>query len=70
MSANIMGDTTKNRIKEFKIIQEFDLIVIRAGTGGNGVARATAAANWKGASVDNLRMEALAHCAAVTPKRC
>lgn len=65
-----MGDTTKNRIREFKIIQEFDLIVIGAGTGGNGVVRATAAADWKVASVDNLLMGALAHCAAVTPKRC
>lgn len=34
--------------------QEFDLIVIGAGTGGNGVARAAAAAGWKVASVDSL----------------
>jgi len=32
---------------------EFDLIVIGAGTGGNGVARMAASAGWKVASVDN-----------------
>jgi glutathione reductase (NADPH) len=32
----------------------YDLIVIGAGTGGNGVARMTAAAGWKVASVDSL----------------
>jgi len=34
--------------------QEFDLIVIGAGTGGNGVARMAAAAGWKVASIDCL----------------
>ncbi len=34
--------------------KDFDLIVIGAGTGGNGVARMTAAAGWKVASVDSL----------------
>ena len=33
---------------------EFDLIVVGAGTGGNGVARMAAAAGWKVASVDCL----------------
>jgi glutathione reductase (NADPH) len=33
---------------------DFDLIVIGAGTGGNGVARMTAAAGWKVASIDSL----------------
>ncbi len=33
---------------------DYDLIVIGAGTGGNGVARMTAAAGWKVASVDSL----------------
>ncbi len=33
---------------------DFDLIVIGGGTGGNGVARAAAAAGWKVASVDCL----------------
>jgi glutathione reductase (NADPH) len=33
---------------------DFDLIVIGAGTGGNGVARSAAAAGWKVASVDIL----------------
>jgi len=33
---------------------EFDLIVIGAGTGGNGVARMAAAAGWKVASIDCL----------------
>ncbi len=33
---------------------DFDLIVIGAGTGGNGVARMAAAAGWKVASVDKL----------------
>lgn len=32
----------------------FDLLVIGAGTGGNGVARACSAAGWKVASVDSL----------------
>ena len=36
------------------MVQEFDLIVIGAGTGGNGVARMAAAAGWKVASVDCL----------------
>lgn len=34
--------------------QDYDLIVIGAGTGGNSVARMTAAAGWNVASVDNL----------------
>jgi len=34
--------------------QEFDLIVIGGGTGGNGVARMAATAGWKVASVDCL----------------
>ena len=34
--------------------QEFDLIVIGAGTGGNGVARMAAAAGWKVAIIDSL----------------
>jgi len=34
--------------------QEFDLIVIGGGTGGNGVARMAAAAGWKVASIDCL----------------
>jgi len=34
--------------------QEYDLVVIGAGTGGNGVARMAAAAGWKVASVDSL----------------
>lgn len=34
--------------------KHFDLIVIGAGTGGNGVARMTAAAGWKVAVVDHL----------------
>ncbi|MBU1383956.1 MAG: NAD(P)/FAD-dependent oxidoreductase, partial [Alphaproteobacteria bacterium] len=33
---------------------DYDLIVIGAGTGGNGVARMTAAAGWKVASIDSL----------------
>jgi glutathione reductase (NADPH) len=33
---------------------DFDLIVIGAGTGGNGVARMTTAAGWKVASIDSL----------------
>lgn len=33
---------------------DYDLIVIGAGTGGNGVARMTAAAGWKVASIDCL----------------
>lgn len=33
---------------------DFDLIVIGAGTGGNGVARMTAAAGWKVAIIDSL----------------
>lgn len=33
---------------------DFDLIVIGAGTGGNGVARMAAAAGWKVASIDSL----------------
>ena len=33
---------------------EFDLIVIGAGTGGNGVARMAAAEGWKVAIVDRL----------------
>lgn len=32
--------------------EDYDLIVIGAGTGGNGVARMTAAAGWKVASID------------------
>lgn len=34
--------------------QDYDLIVIGAGTGGNGVARMAAAAGWKVASVDSM----------------
>lgn len=34
--------------------QDYDLIVIGAGTGGNGVARMAAAAGWKVASIDSL----------------
>lgn len=34
--------------------EEFDLIVIGAGTGGNGVARMAAAAGWKVASIDSM----------------
>lgn len=34
--------------------EDYDLIVIGAGTGGNGVARMAAAAGWKVASIDNL----------------
>lgn len=34
--------------------KSFDLIVIGAGTGGNGVARTAAAAGWSVASIDNL----------------
>ena len=34
--------------------QDYDLIVIGAGTGGNGVARMAAGAGWKVASVDSL----------------
>ena len=34
--------------------KDFDLIVIGAGTGGNGVARMTAAAGWKVAVIDAL----------------
>lgn len=33
---------------------DYDLIVIGAGTGGNGVARMTAAAGWSVASIDSL----------------
>ena len=33
---------------------DYDLIVIGAGTGGNGVARMAAAAGWKAASIDSL----------------
>ena len=33
---------------------DYDLIVIGAGTGGNGAARMTAAAGWKVASIDIL----------------
>jgi glutathione reductase (NADPH) len=33
---------------------DYDLIVIGAGTGGNGVARMTTAAGWKVASIDSL----------------
>ncbi|MCA8867362.1 MAG: NAD(P)/FAD-dependent oxidoreductase [Rhodobacteraceae bacterium] len=33
---------------------DYDLIVIGAGTGGNGVARMAAAAGWKVASIDSL----------------
>lgn len=33
---------------------DYDLIVIGAGTGGNGVARMTASAGWKVASIDSL----------------
>ncbi|MEI4263482.1 dihydrolipoyl dehydrogenase family protein [Roseovarius sp. D0-M9] len=33
---------------------DYDLIVIGAGTGGNGVARMTAAAGWNVASIDSL----------------
>jgi glutathione reductase (NADPH) len=33
---------------------EFDLIVLGAGTGGNGVARMAAQAGWNVASVDSL----------------
>ncbi len=33
---------------------DYDLIVIGAGTGGNGVARMTAAAGWTVASIDSL----------------
>lgn len=33
---------------------DYDLIVIGAGTGGNGVARMAAAAGWKVASIDGL----------------
>lgn len=35
-------------------VYDYDLIVIGAGTGGNGVARMTAAAGWNVASVDSL----------------
>ena len=34
--------------------QDYDLIVIGAGTGGNGVARMAAAAGWKVASIDSM----------------
>jgi glutathione reductase (NADPH) len=34
--------------------QDYDLIVVGAGTGGNGVARMAAAAGWKVAAVDSL----------------
>jgi glutathione reductase (NADPH) len=34
--------------------QDFDLIVIGGGTGGNGVARMAAGAGWKVASIDTL----------------
>ena len=34
--------------------QDYDLIVIGAGTGGNGVARMVAAKGWKVAIVDSL----------------
>lgn len=34
--------------------KHFDLIVIGGGTGGNGVARMTASAGWKVASIDSL----------------
>ena len=34
--------------------QDYDLIVIEAGTGGNGVARMAAAAGWKVAIVDSM----------------
>lgn len=33
---------------------DYDVIVIGAGTGGKGVARMTAAAGWKVASIDSL----------------
>ena len=36
------------------VVQDYDLIVIGAGTAGNGVARMAAAAGWKVASVDSL----------------
>ncbi len=34
--------------------EDYDLIVIGAGTGGNGVARMAAAAGWKVASIDSM----------------
>ena len=34
--------------------EQFDLVVIGAGTAGNGVARACSNAGWKVASVDSL----------------
>ena len=34
--------------------KDYDLIVIGAGTGGNGVARMAAAAGWKVAIVDSM----------------
>ena len=34
--------------------QDYDLIVIGAGTGGNGVARMAAAVGWKVATIDSM----------------
>ncbi len=49
--------------------RDYDLIVIGAGTGGNGVARMAAAAGWKVASVDSMPYGGTCALRGCDPKR-